>query len=1680
MKFSKKYFQLPLETLIESLENNKVTSPIAFDKMLIILYFSQPLGYFIFIKNQMEFSYSFLTLTQVLAYTNFVNFLNFVESRTISLIAYIFVITLICVPFFIIWIFFIHFSIFQRKKTHKTLLWVYFAKFLTHFSYFHYWACLLPMNDLFFNVFSQATFGNEFYLFENKTSSIPLYFYIISSFGVILNLSNALLTLWLYKSTNFLDISSLNFHFTGIHIVKLCFRVLFSFLIDFYFEIEILYHIHLHFWLFLHIYELNYEFPTRNTVLCKFYVSCLFSAELIVINFTLYRYTALLDQDSIFYTVFLMIAFGFKLGSKIYDVFYGKIVFQLILCNKKAIFFLEELFYFYDHIVYPKNVCFLYGLARNHTKHCNDELCIHFKRNIIDKNILKLKFSYLINRLILRKFSKLISCFAKNPYDQHNFTVKFLSYLSMANLNPVKCYYEAQKIVFKTNLENTSFFNKILLEMFQKKMKNKIKHLTSKQFSANSSEKEQTQQITPEVFFKIAKIRSIYEKHLDVLVNEKKNFWENYEKGISTIEEMLAMLSKIDKKINDFKLILEKQRRKSIKSRYYLLSLKYLSILHTVLLNSIHVGYKYEEEYELIILRAQTHQKEKILTNLSFLDPDIATCLVSFLNMEGNLKEESKTEKLAGFFGYSHFEFKLIKNLSPLMPGKIGIYHDDFVSNFLKKSKKKIQKTIPIIDSYAINKNGFIFPIRIFYGYHYGYQDDFVIMGALLKLSENNSKKWLFDSQGNTLGMSENFFEFLKTKYDFLQKNQMFFLNAIGLIPSMQNLINDANNDCSENKYKSFSLILQTAWLILPRRLKEILHVMASISKEETFVKKPSQTKTEQSKTFKSILTNKSNKSDKSNNTNFKLPKTFLNTLSAKESFFAECKDTNEIKKKIYEHFLSISTTDSTRLMIYFDFKYQKYIYGTEPDEFITVVEIDIKKIEEESATFLSRTLITSNRSEDPLFNENKSHERPQNQMKSRNFLTKSLEEQKSKELGDGQDYVISSQEFQMDIPDKIDFKIVGSTTNKLQEKEHPKTQRSSSVIGSKIGYIIFNSINKIQSLLPKSLYIFVCLLIFEAFMVLAYFTILFNLYSNYVGQSYGPIQSSLINFCRLATSLSYSTALYTEIEYKTYNITNRTLSDMKKNLWIRIMNDNFITLKTINYQERNQPGTIYYQTLYKNIENYLIDYETYQKKLAKYSDNMDFFSDLIYQTITGFDPESIYIDYQIIMQRNYPYVLPTTSTILLEVQNDFFQSNSGTTQTALAVMIAFLVLSVILKLFEIWQLFHFHKKITSLTNIFRRVSVQDAYNEKIFYSEISSALQKPYLRMSFFEKCTNKRKIDLEEEGQIVKINERNAAKKTKKKYKNSGFYEIKQIPKTKSIVFMSMLFSAGVLYYFFNYYFWIINNQNIDNLIQINVFFINVYVYSTTIMSMNTLALREKVVRNPNYEKINDIYQNHEERMQYFYDNLIERLNVIGNLTSLSLPTYTLEAQKAMNNQDFNQLIDDDICELLMRKNIVEKNELALCYNSFEESFKQGILSLFQSFIQEIKNLQGFTKFINNTEEMAIQAENVKDLIRSQRYEDDMFSYYYYHQTLLLYYDFINSYYQNVMDSQMNNLFIFVIITSIFAALGFLFLAAYMNTKLTKYYKGLTLILNTIPHEKIINDEQTKFLINSFLKNN
>lgn len=1003
-----------------------------------------------------------------------------------------------------------------------------------------------------------------------------------------------------------------------------------------------------------------------------------------------------------------------------------------------------------------------------------------------------------------------------------------------------------------------------------------------------------------------------------------------------------------------------------------------------------------------------------------------------------------------------------------------------------------------------MDKNDFIFPIRIFHGFCLDYKDDFVLVAALMKFSNDSYREFLCDKAGNIIGFSKKGFHFFKENFHFLEKKHLKRLNLSYFIPELEKTFKSYKES---KKGQRIIYNNRSGRFFISNQLKEMVDRINVFDDYSTKVNKDKSNH----KSLISFVTNKSSISALLKIKEKLIPNTDKDSSSPRHKPKESCGTYH------YINFDLSCSTYETKSSI--NGKNLIYIYLVRINSFrlanLTLNPIVSKEqIREKTLnnfSFLSDDMISDTQGigmiipprnnphfrglilEKPINTLQFLEEKPSSNEIIQNPIIELFDSREKKEnikeieekrVNFSNEANIIDENNESSSTHKItsfeEFE-VGKTNNNNNNKAKVISEKASSIDDTRKNQHIFKKIDLIQEAKPGCLKNFSLSLFIEIIMIFCYLGIVVTFYQEYMSKDYEPAQKSLINYSILATSLSYSTAIFTEMEYHEFNYTKRKLSPFKLNILKRILDQNYDWMKNINYYERSIYGGLGYQDIFKTTTNLLIDYETYQIKTVGYSNNLDFFSTIIYQAKTSpnFTLEK---QFKIIFQRNYPYTLLGTSVIYLAVKNDFINSNAGTSDKVFNFLIVFAVFTTLIKLFELFTLNKYYELISQLINIFRRVSLQEAIFEKKFCQETLEIMNGPFLNFDFIEKKVEKNQ-DFEDLKHILsKDNKKNKKSKNQKGNKAKKFSRssVKSLHKNKILVLMTIIILISFLYYFSNYFFWLNNNSSINNLIQINCFFIDVYVYSTSIIGFGSLAIREKIVRNPDYEAVKEYYQNHTNRMAYLYASLMRRVYIINNSSSFHLPRYTIDAENNLNDPELNNLVHNNVCKFLVQKGIVFPEEMDFCESSFHGAFKNGVIALVNEYIFIIKSYDDLIRVIkeNNTKEIEEQKKAVEALINSQEYEDFIFSYYYYHNTLLIYYNMVNDYYKNVMDREMKNLEIFLYLTSIFTSLIFVFLAFYVKKLLETRYKDASFCLSLIPHEKIITDEQAKFLIQNFYK--
>lgn len=581
----------------------------------------------------------------------------------------------------------------------------------------------------------------------------------------------------------------------------------------------------------------------------------------------------------------------------------------------------------------------------------------------------------------------------------------------------------------------------------------------------------------------------------------------------------------------------------------------------------------------------------------------------------------------------------------------------------------------------------------------------------------------------------------------------------------------------------------------------------------------------------------------------------------------------------------------------------------------------------------------------------------------------------------------------------------------------------------------------------------------------------------------YSPSKVGMINFCRLYTAFSFCTAIALEYEYKKLNLShNLSFLQNEDDIYYRILKSSFSQGKQIVYSERNSPPLLYYQSIYRNFQTYLINFDYNPKTLQTVSffSLLDFY--LIYVEYLGDigkNYQSMEYDFLIFLQRNFPYYLTPSAAIFNEIQDSFMTYNDETNQNLLSILIIFMIIIFCMKIIETILLYFIHNHLLRIINIFLRTNPKEALREKMFLEQTIEDF-KENDEVYFYSSYALK---SLEKQNNLKNYIEReqpDEALKAKKLIKTNSFKSnrnMQALNQKKNLFIILTTFSFSFTFYFFNYYYWLVVNSSVKELISINIAFASIYVYSSSLLSCNNLLIRERIItNNTSYENIvNSTYQDSKSRINYLLGALNKRLPIVTEVGNTELPARIFQAEKFITDPNFQQLTKNNICQLLLKIKKIEEDEIFLCENVWNGALTKGILISVTHYHDLLGKLNYLRKNSNDPEE---QKKEIFDYLNNDEHATLFFGVYYLNLGLFLFFQYINNYYDYIIDNSIYTLKVILILTTIGFTVFNVLISFYLWRHFKKFFKFLGYSLSLMPYEKITDDEPTYQIINNFLK--
>lgn len=1359
----------------------------------LILYFFQILSYFarlqyVFYDSKLSF------LLSLFYYSNFSNFLVWFQSDYIWVAFYVFVLLFVGFCFFyplilnILKIWF-HFKI--KKNGFIREMNVLFTLFFTYFS----WFLVVPFIEILTNPLRECEKNASF-----CADNLSFIHYIISIIGMTMLVIFGLIQLHVQNNYKFLDFDeiSLKLHWFSISIfaIRCSLPILFTTSKN-----EYLFYFLMHTFAIFSFLHYIKNFPIRSPYVNSVYISLIFGFEAIIMIFTFWRFFNLLIEESLFYAIIIGFVFSFKLGFSVSN-FKKKSIYLSNFNSKEFLAYsLEELYNFINKSKKSlESMLLMLGMLNFHAKNCNKPECdLNSKAMKNFENLKEKEKNSIIQAFILQRFQKEVETQYKNKLNiDETLLLKYIGFLIFEDDNTWRTYYEAQRI--KLLYQNPSFLGEIVLKNELKKIRRKILEIEKEK---GIVEKQKSKKIlNTNAFFRIYREKKSLEVQMTNLLKHKIEYLNAYKVGFDGYDNLLKNLASLCKEINFFRKNLKEISALSIEQNQKIVNLRISSMLNCLILNKIPETLANEDEIESIKKKCAYLEKD-VLSPKVFLKENVVVCDASFLNSGGRIIESSKTESLAKFFGYELQDLKLVESIEVFMPEFIAKHHQKMVFwGFNKIRKEKQMRQTNEIFSYAIDKEGFIFPVKIYLGFNFKYHEDYVVSAGILKIQEkdNGLEELILDEKGMVVGFNRKLFNFFHNEFSSIKKKSLMAICLYSLCPKIKELL---KNEQIRKDRNTFVYRDYACSLIIPINFLKILEFI-EFNMMETLDEKNYAAQNEKSAYKSSYNTARSfNNTYDQNNICLKKQSSYFgyqskdvhmrlnqflqnnNILKISEDQITDIlQDSDNSIENLINKFIETGKNKKFQIIVDISSNYHRYGKNYQDALIITRLlfsKISLEKTEQqiENMSFSDQSsnniifptnnnyfnfekIVTDNsvKIEMPIINFKQNidfikrlpNEEEKNTLQNSKNLKEDKQKKKKKEENQNIDLIsseiIKRKTSQISYSDEVEKKIDGykktAKQERLKEMDLHASQPSSTKSINKKAFNILAIINILIERTPKSIFYLSYIIIFQFILIICYSITYYLLAGQYVTHSYLPLKTSLIDQLKMNQGIAISTTIFTEFENIQKGYSN--ITDFQYNQLNVILNRSYEKVVRNFYHDRNREKLEIDSHYLKNTYMYYTDYRRHEVKSMLFSDVTDVFINIINTILKegGFDNHEDILNAQ---QRNYIWYLITTKIIRDEIQSQFESSDDIVTNNLFLVMIFAIAFIVFCKMTELFFLTKFYEKITRILNIFLRYSSKEANQEVIFLNEILNNFNnktKSYMSIDFSDLILNKKNPNL------------------------------------------------------------------------------------------------------------------------------------------------------------------------------------------------------------------------------------------------------------------------------------------------------------------------------------------------
>lgn len=642
-------------------------------------------------------------------------------------------------------------------------------------------------------------------------------------------------------------------------------------------------------------------------------------------------------------------------------------------------------------------------------------------------------------------------------------------------------------------------------------------------------------------------------------------------------------------------------------------------------------------------------------------------------------------------------------------------------------------------------------------------------------------------------------------------------------------------------------------------------------------------------------------------------------------------------------------------------------------------------------------------------------------------------------------------------------------------KKNQISLHQSTSSSEYKSSLVFLSILKNLKKINPKPLKVSVFLIVLQT-LISAIFSILyFNLSTQYIDNCFKPLQNGIrehplqyhLNGIMMISNIKKEYFFlklinhekrpeYLEFDLIIEKVYNKCLKDIHQ----------------VNNRFREKVYNLNFEKSYKQrMVNY---YEAFDSQLQK-TTHMEFV-DVVRNNIQTNLPSlarfselaEMNYDSSIFLIRNFPSYLTEGAAIYVDVMNEFANSDKEVNKNFVNLLIIFISICMIFKIYEVFQWHGFMNLVKDLLMIYLRI------NDDEFAADITKLKDSLKLMKDSNDKYFDRNAMDTIKQDVFSMEDVNSKANTRSKKGRKNVYSRLQGIPKLFLCLYYFSCSLIITVYFLFSYYNWTIVDKYIVRLTQTNLVFSNTFIYSSSVMFLEDMLLREKIIRNPYWEKINATLQTKNGRMQFFKAAYDKRMGLIANTSAINIVLDGIDDERKSGK--LNQLLNGNLCEIIKIEHNLNESQMKICETMMNGALTNGLGTSISEFIKSLKTRELTLQYTpKDTTDEKKQEERIKEYIKSRDYFDMHFTEIFLHEILDKYYFLNNEFYNEYLNKELSGFYTFLCVALAFLIIFNTVCVYIIKKKIRFLYQATCTVFFLIPYDKIIKDER----MIEFLKN-